>query len=271
MIKILATGTSGTIGKHFKAQVKTIPINLLHDFKLPKDSYFNTSSVFLHAAGIVGDKAVLKDLEISHKVNIDGLRKLALICKDSGVEKFIYVSTSHVYAPSEKLLSETSKIDPIGPYGQQKLEAERLLLDIFQNTPHKLCIVRVFSILDWDVPSFTLGGAIKKLATASSFSSILNSSDIRDFLTPRVVAETLVKISLTSSINGIVNLSSGVGISVAEATRSMLIKSGFEFPTKRVLLGNSAQPYIVGDNSKLISFLPDLCLVWQPSIYTNIN
>jgi nucleoside-diphosphate-sugar epimerase len=265
MLRILATGTSGTIGKHFSGVVP-FSINLLDDLNLIEKSLFNTSSIVLHAAGIVGNEAVSKDINISRKINIDGTKKLAEISRDNAISRFVYVSSSHVYAPSDGLLLESSKVDPVGPYAEQKIEAEQTLVEVFKETPEKLCIVRVFSVLDWDVADFTLGGAIKNLTNSSSNFKLSNSDDVRDFLTPKLIAGVLTKISRNSSISGIINLSSSCGTTIREAARKMLTGSGFEFPSARVLPGNSIRPYIVGDNSKLISYFSNLELIWQPSI-----
>jgi hypothetical protein len=42
------------------------------------------------------------------------------------------------------------------------------LLELFERDLTKLCIVRVFSVLDWDVAPFTLGRAIAKLIDDNS-------------------------------------------------------------------------------------------------------
>jgi len=265
MLKILATGTTGTIGKHFSG-VMPLSINLLDDLNSIDKSIFNSSSIVLHAGGIVGNGAVSKDINVSRKINIDGTKKLAEICQDNAISRFIYVSSSHVYAPSDSLLLESSKVNPLGPYGEQKFEAEQTLVEVFKETPEKLCIVRVFSVLDWDVADFTLGGAIKNLTISNSNFKLSNSDDVRDFLTPKLIASVLTKISHNSSISGIINLSSACGTTIREAARKMLIESGYEFSSERVLPGNSIRPYIVGDNSKLISYFSDLELTWQPSI-----
>lgn len=266
MLRILATGTSGTIGKHFSGVVP-LSINLLDDLNLIEKSLFSTSSIVLHAAGIVGDEAVGKDINISRKINIDGTKKLAEISRDNDISRFIYVSSSHVYAPSDRLLLESSKVDPVGPYAEQKFEAEQTVVEVFKETPEKLCIVRVFSVLDWDVADFTLGGAIKNLTISNSDYKVLNSDDTRDFLTPKSIGSILMKIAHNTSLSGIVNLSSMRGTTIRGAAHKMLTESGFEFPSARLLPGNSARPFIVGDNSKLISYFPNLRLNWEPSIY----
>ena len=114
----------------------------------------------------------------------------------------------------------------------------------------------------------TLGGAIKKLTEMNSHSVLRNIDDVRDFLTPKQVANALIAITNESSLTGIVNLCSGVGTSVVNAAQKMFESSGLKFPAERMVKGNSDNPYMVGSNSKLTSYIPNLDLNWNPS---NLN
>ena len=163
------------------------------------------------------------------------------------------------------MLTESSPTAPNNVYAEQKLEAEEEISSIFRDYPEKLCIVRVFSVLDWDVADFTLGGGIKKL-TSDNSNFILNyGDDIRDFLTPHLIANTLISIANEARLTGIVNLATGIGITVKDAAKTMLEGSGYKLPANRIVSGSSDYPYVVGDNSKLKAALPDLNLKWNPS------
>jgi nucleoside-diphosphate-sugar epimerase len=170
-----------------------------------------------------------------------------------------------VYAPSTELLNESSTVAPGNVYAEQKLQGENEIIDVYKGSPERLCIVRVFSVLDWDVSEFTLGGGIKKLALGVPEYELSNADDVRDFLTPKKIAEILIDIVNTPALSGVVNLSTGIGTSVREASRLMVEGSGFDFPLHRVIAGNSSFPFMVGDNSKLRWHLPNLDLSWVPS------
>jgi hypothetical protein len=139
---------------------------------------------------------------------------------------------------------------------------------MFVRHPERLSIVRVFSVLDWDVDQFTLGGGVRKLKEENSDYILNNCDDVRDFLTPKVIADALVRICKESSLFGIVNLCSGRGLSVGEAARQMLGPVASSKASDRMVPGQSATPFIVGNNSKLTSALPDLDLRWVPSTLT---
>ena len=265
MITLYSTGSSGTIGKHLPEYVLPINLDLSSKQEKFRSLKFENQANLLHLAGVVGPAEVQRDLEYSRSVNIAGTGFLAkeFIKKSEGI--FYFVSTSHVYAPSEDLISEMSPLSPANIYAEQKLEAETLLQSIFKSAPNRLCIIRVFSVLDWDVAPYTLGGAIRKMAKVDSDFVLSNSSDVRDFLTPKAIAKALLEIASASTHFEIANLCSGTGISVGEAAMKMLSESGFEIVESKFSWGRSAIPSLVGDTSLLISRHQTLELSWQPS------
>lgn len=265
MKTLYATGISGTIGKHLPTSVCSVGLNLTSS----REEFFNlkleSDSNLLHLAGVVGPAQVEKDIKYARKVNVDGVKSLAaeFLAKSKGI--FYYVSTSHVYAPSLEILSESSLIRPVNTYAEQKREAEIVLESIFAQAIERLCIIRVFSVLDWDTAAFTLGGAIRKLASQDPNFILKNAADIRDFLTPKTIATVLFKMANTSTGSGIVNLCSGVGISVGVAAKQMLLENNILPDEKKFVWEKSATPFLVGNNSLLRSLNLDLNLTWIPS------
>jgi len=260
-----ATGKSGTIGRHLSNKVQPLVVQLEQpDFilELPE---FKKNDHLIHLAGIVGTNLVDRNTILSQKVNVQATKSLAeyFLQNDSG--RFIYISTSHIYKKSQNVLIESSPLEPISNYAKQKFEAENILLDLFHHDPARLCILRVFSVLDWEVPEFSLGGAIAKLADYNSEFNLANSEDIRDFLTPGKIASVIEEVANNEQIYGILNICSGVGKSIAQAAQEMLNIIGVRIPKNRFLPGHSAMPYIVGSNSKLLSMVPELDLEWKPS------
>ena len=104
-----------------------------------------------------------------------------------------------------------------------------------------------------------------KLAQGDKEFVLQNASDIRDFLTPSTIANALFQIAKSGKLNGIVNLCSGRGISVADAAIRMLTESGIQVGEDRFAFQNSSNPFVLGDNSKLLAAHPNLDLTWNPS------
>jgi nucleoside-diphosphate-sugar epimerase len=194
-----------------------------------------------------------------------GTINLARVALKSNISKFVLVSTSHVYAKSNRLLFEHSKVSPLSEYAEQKLQAEQAITEMFKDFPTKLCIVRVFSVLDWDTPQYTLGDTVRKIVLGDPNAFVRFVDDIRDFLTPEQVANSLIKIAKTENLTGIVNLSSAQGMTVFDAVSVMLELAGVGLKADLLHRGKSEIPRIVGSNSKLKNQIPDLELSWSPS------
>jgi len=265
MTKLYSTGYTGTIGKYLSKSTYPIMLDLSSDQRNFHGIQFETDSNLIHLAGIVGESQVLRNVRYAHSINIDGTTYLAkeFFKKSEGI--FYYISTSHVYAPSIDLITESNPTLPRNIYAEQKFEAESLLRSIFNLNPNRLCIIRVFSVLDWDSAPFTLGGGIRKLSDINSDFILSNASDIRDFLTPKDIANALFEIASAGTHFRIVNLCSGTGTSVGDAAKRMLFEGGFNVAESRFSWIQSSNPFVVGDNSLLMSHHPNLKLFWQPS------
>jgi nucleoside-diphosphate-sugar epimerase len=265
---IFATGTTGTIGKYLKNSVHPIQIELEHDFELPPELLKNNNFALIHLGGIVGVQAVSKDTELAYRINVTATRHLAEKCIQSGVKKFIYVSTSHVYKSSVNVLDENCETYPTTKYAEQKRLAEIAVLEAFKDAPERLVVARVFSVLDWGTPEFTLGGAVLKLLNGK-ISNINSGMDLRDFLTPKKVASVLLEVATCDQLFGIVNICSSKPISISDAVGKMLSESGRSDLIGRVIPDKSTNPAIVGSNQKLLNALPHLELTWAPSQLEN--
>lgn len=263
--KIYATGKTGTIGKYFGKDILDLKFDLSVQTTGLNPISLSTGDVLIHAGGLVGNTLVDSDPLQAYNINVVGTKNLALHALKANVSRFVFLSSSHVYAPSKSKLKESHLVQPTSEYAKQKFEAENILLELFQKKSKNLCILRIFSVLDWDVREFTLGGAIKKLTIPNSNYKLNYALDVRDFLTPKQIADTIVKISTTNEISGIINLCSGVGISNECAAKIMLESVGMALPEDRVIRVNSTNPTVIGDNSKLVSLLPKLNLIWKPN------
>ena len=262
-MNILVNGRSGTIGKY----ISNACTNLTGDLKTNEqlinfNEAANGETTFIHLAGIVGNSLVEKDLFLSERVNIQATAELGEAALKKGIRKFIYVSSSHVYGNSSELINENFPTNPPSSYAIQKLEGEKELVKIFASDPDRLLIIRVFSILDFGMPSFTLGGAIENLIANPDTAKLGHTDDIRDFLTPKTVAKNLELIA-ESGISGIFNLCSSRGETIADAAIKMASTKGVILPQTALVHNEGIKTSIVGDNSKLKKAVPVLDLNWS--------
>jgi nucleoside-diphosphate-sugar epimerase len=250
----LATGKTGTIGRHLSQNIKSLDIDLLRirEFK----GNLNNQTI-IHLAGSVGIQKVQRDPILSHAVNVDGTFELAERALSDGCLKFIFVSTCHVYAPKDGLLNEDDNLDPINEYALQKFYAEQGLLKIYSQRPNQLLILRVFSVLDLYTKRESLGGQVRALLEGHEQTIIRNSSDLRDFMTPKQVATAIEELATKHSISEtILNICTSKKTTVQQAVKKLVGSELFESLKDRIIPGHSQNPVIVGDSSLLKKYVP---------------
>ena len=263
-MRLLATGLSGTIGRKIDKSFEPAQI-VLGTTKLRDHIESKKERVVLvHLAGIVGEYKVKEDLTYSQKINVDETFLLAREVIEDFNGKFIHISSSHVYGPNTSIVNEVSPHNPQSHYAAQKALAEQKLIDYFGKDNQQLIILRVFSVLGWEVDDFTLGGLVRRVMDGSK-EIISNSDDVRDFMTPTSIAAAISTIAKFDDISGIYNLSTGVGIKVSDAVRSMFNVLKIQERYGQLTPGNSSVPYLVGDNRKLMATGVNVDLSWNPA------
>lgn len=248
--QVVATGLTGTIGRHLQRHVVDLNIRLGESVDHIQPSLDN--NIVIHLAAVVGEQHVRRDLTYSYKVNVTGALELARVTQRSKALRFVYVSTSHVYERSQelKLLDESSTVLPQGQYALQKLLAEELICDIFRSDPSRLVIARVFSVLHPTQPGGTLGHSIGELLQDES-RLLKCADDERDFLSPQVIARALNSLAASKNAVGKVNVCSGKPLTIREAVRCVVGDRIYERIRYQLIAGQSPNPRIVGSPRRL--------------------
>lgn len=258
-MKIVASGKTGTIGKHLPDYVVSLSQRLnelnAREINLSKDD------TYIHLAGIVGSPNVDKNPAWARRINVEAVSKIADIALQKDIQKFVYISTSHVYSKGIEDKSETSPVNPVNEYAAQKYEAEENLRILFSNNPEKLLILRVFSILDWDVKPFTLGGAIQQLLHDPNY-KLRYGGDLRDFLTPYQTSEVVLELAKLQTKSQLMNVCTGEGISITAAAALLLNRHERQSWEDRISDETSENPRIVG-KADLVSAALGRTLSWS--------
>jgi nucleoside-diphosphate-sugar epimerase len=84
----------------------------------------------IHLGAIVGDSACSVCEDLTVEINLRATRSIAEIGKGFGVKRFIFASTCSVYGASDELLDERSCLNPISLYARTKMESEKELLGL---------------------------------------------------------------------------------------------------------------------------------------------
>jgi len=99
----------------------------------------------IHLAAMPGLTLSWEKPELYIENNILATANLAKHFEDNQIAKFIFISTSSVYGKLA-IGDENSGLNPISPYGETKLAAEKLLLSYHNERNLPLSILRIFSV-----------------------------------------------------------------------------------------------------------------------------
>jgi len=174
----LVTGANGFIGaflvkallqKNYKVtalvrkssdffRLKDLPINYVHAELTEPDTLWGKLGNFdylFHIAGIT--KA--KNKKDFFQVNVLGTKNLLEVCvkENPNLKRFVFISSQSAQGPNktEKPLEENSPCHPITPYGESKLEAEKIVFSYKDKFP--VTIIRppsVYGSSDPDLLTF---------------------------------------------------------------------------------------------------------------------
>ncbi|NDJ27744.1 UDP-glucose 4-epimerase GalE [Campylobacter sp. MIT 12-8780] len=296
-MKILISGGAGYIGSHTLRQFlntkhelcvldnlsKGSKINLdalqtlrkfsffeqdLADFKAVKKLFKEQKfDAVVHFAASIEVFESMNDPLKYYLNNTANTSNLIQTCLEEGVNKFIFSSTAATYGePSTPVVSETSPLAPINPYGRSKLMSEEVLRDASMAKPEfKHCILRYFNVagacMDFDIgqryPKATLlikvaaecaAGKRDKLFVYGDDYETKDGTCVRDFIHVDDIASAhLAALDyLESNDSNVFNVGYGHGFSVKEVICAMKEVSGVDFKVELA-------PRRAGDPSILIS------------------
>lgn len=163
--KILITGSNGFLGQYLcqflaeqnylvlaqtrKAQTFSYPniININFDLNDSLDNIdLSKVEVIIHCAGRahVMNETAASPLEAYRQTNVQGTLNLAKKAVQSGVKRFVYLSSIKVNGEQTTIqpFKPSDIVNPEDPYGLSKYEAEQALLDLSKETGLEVVIIR---------------------------------------------------------------------------------------------------------------------------------
>jgi UDP-N-acetylglucosamine/UDP-N-acetylgalactosamine 4-epimerase len=102
------------------------------DIRMPGDcrAACEDAEILLHHAALVSVPQSIEKPALTHAINVEGFRTLLDACRNAGVRRVVYASSSAVYGDNPTLpLSEEMTPRPQSPYAESKLTNERDALE----------------------------------------------------------------------------------------------------------------------------------------------
>jgi dTDP-glucose 4,6-dehydratase len=310
-MKSLVTGSSGLLGKCLveRLEARGDELSLLDLEPPPRDSPHSVHvadvsdaatlrraargcEVIYHLAAAQRMKPQFSDWSEQEVVdrNLDAVRKVLDVARETGARKVIFISSSGVYGkPTQHRCREDHPTKPLGEYGRSKLLAEEICLEAIEKHDLDVTLFRPMSLFgpgmtgifvmlyEWvrtGAPVFTLGNGRNRVQAVSAW-------DVADACVLAATSEGRTRpiLNLGADPEGVPSVEEMVRALISHAgTRSPIVKipAGLLRATARVLHGVGLSPivpehYILADTD----FVLDISaareeLGWTPR-YSNIQ
>ena len=259
-MKILVTGANGFIGKRVCALLEEKGISYCSGtrecFQMDNvesmRKYLNENSItnVIHLAA----RANSSDEKELFDSNIVGLYKLIQAFGGTGVRNITFASGNNVYGElHDKNIDEEASCIPSEKniYGLSKYVGELLIKDMLEKKDISFSILRIADVYG---PGQKYGNLIKALVRAAAQHEVIKlygeGKRIRDYIYVDDVAEGLIHASI-NELNGVYNLSTGVGTSVKELVDIGIELSEGESSVEKVALDSEDDSRIVLNPMKL--------------------
>lgn len=252
--KIGITGSTGVLGSLLKELFPTDAFNSFtgditkqHDV----DEWVSENSfdAIFHFAALVPVKEVEQDIIKAYHTNVTGtIYLLNAIKKHSPDTWMFYASSSHVYAPSNKPITESHPLEPHNVYGRTKMAADLLCQDAINYQGMKICIGRIFSFYHERQAESFLYPALKTRLSVHHPETpfeLFGAKNIRDLSNAEGIVKTIHQL-YTKKITGVLNIGSGQGISIEKFAEKIA-----GYPLRVIDKSEGEQNSLVADITKL--------------------
>jgi nucleoside-diphosphate-sugar epimerase len=242
-LKIAVTGATGFVGRHVVAELQRrtitpllvlrpssqvpeqmagLPVVRIELDQAPADAYSAMSrpDVLIHLAwGGLPNYRSLHHFESELPRQYAFLKQLV----ESGLPKLLVTGTCFEYGMQSGPLTESSPAQPANPYGFAKDMLRQQLAYLSQERAFQLDWVRLFYLYGAGQSEGSLFAQLRAAAQRGDTAFDMSGGEqLRDYLPVADVARHLVSLSLMDRAAGIVNLCSGVPVSVRSLVEQLI-------------------------------------------------
>jgi len=181
-----------------------------------------------HEAALPSVQRSIEDPEASNAVNVDGTLNVFLACRDAGVKRVVFASSSSVYgATGNVALEESMPCAPLSPYGVSKHTAEhyaRVFSELYEIDIVGLRYFNVFGPKQDPLSPYAavIPLFISAMRAGNSPRVFGDGTQSRDFTyVDNVVAANMAAMRATERIAGIYNVACGKSTSVLTLVKTL--------------------------------------------------
>lgn len=283
MRRVLITGGTGFVGPHLiqflKSDSSTIAVIAAGDRRSRQETgvdYYEldirradevrsvvrkiSPTHIYHLAGISAVGVSWSNPRLTFEVNVLGASNLFEAAMSLPLlPRILNVSTAQVYASSDKILTESSPVNPENPYAASKAMAELLRVQYRKCSGGGIITARPFNHTGpGQTPNFVLPSIAKQFAEmeAGIRPRRLTAGNVevkRDFTDVRDVVPAYFALLDRGRADEVYNVCSGSAVRLADVIRNFEELSGIaiQIETDPGRLRSNEVPQIIGDSTKL--------------------
>ena len=243
-MRIFITGGAGFVGIRLCKKISQLhKVTVYDNFSNSNKEDFPTLSDVTLLVGDILNKSKLLDSMKNHDVvihlaaktdvidsidnpddtfqtNVHGTQNVLDSCVSNNITKFIVTSSAAVYQNSDAAISESSDAGPSSPYGQSKLDMEKITISSKLN----YSILRLFNVYGSDQNNGVIANFRKNILENVPLTIFGDGKAVRDFIHIDDVIDGLI-LSIKST-SGIYNIASGNGTSINNLAKLLIQLSG---------------------------------------------
>lgn len=180
----------------------------------------------VHLAAIVSVPFSVVNPKLTYEVNVYGTKLLLDQCVANKVKKFILVSSCAVYGePSYVPTNELHPTNPLSPYAESKLEAERACLKNYDTTELKPVVLRLFNVYGprqaQNGYASVISSFAERLMTKTPLIIHGDGLQTRDFVHVTDVTEAIWLALNKPDVEGVFNIASGKPVKIRQLAHVM--------------------------------------------------
>ncbi len=286
------TGIGGFVGKYLAAYLvsqgiavfgfdrqgtqiigaKTVTLDLLDPIALKAYIKEIKPDYIIHLAAQSSVKKSWDNPEETKQINIEGTRYLLdAIVKHSPTSKILIVSSAEIYGiPTTVPITEKTPLNPNSPYGESRLEQEKICQEYIKKHNLTLVITRSFPHTGLgQSDQFVCSNFAKQIALIEAgkqepLLSVGNLDAKRDFSDVRDIVKSYYLLITNPHAQGVYNICSGKSIAIADVLQKLLSysKNSITVTPDPAKMRPSDIPNMLGSNSKFTALTG-----WKPEIH----
>ncbi|NYZ76811.1 SDR family NAD(P)-dependent oxidoreductase, partial [Candidatus Micrarchaeota archaeon] len=133
----LSSGSAGNMAA-FLESIEFIEGSIT-DAKAVKKAVAGADYVF-HEAALVSVVESISNPEKTHRINAEGTKNVLDASLNAGVKRVLFASSAAIYGDAEPPITEGFAMKPLSPYGESKVEGEKLMKEFNRKGLETVCL-----------------------------------------------------------------------------------------------------------------------------------